>query len=86
MKQLLRIDNVITVDTIINLGQLVIAAIIVDQFLDLLSVELLIGEDGLVGSDGADNTIAAEDCNAVVMHIQGAQNTIDSSGVILWMD
>ena len=77
MKQLLRVDNIVTVDTIESLGQLVITAIVIDNFLDLLSVELLIGENGAIRSEGADNTVAAEDCSAVVMLIQGADKIID---------
>lgn len=40
MGQLLQIDNVKAIDTFEELGQFVIAAIVVDQLLDLVRVEL----------------------------------------------
>lgn len=83
MKQLLGIDHIVTVDTIENLGQLLIAAIVVDHFLDLLNVELLIGEDGQIRGEGADNTVAAEDCSGIVVFIQGANKIIDVSVISL---
>ena len=83
MIQLLRIDNVVAVDTSVDFGQFVVTAIGVDYFLDLLGVELLVGEDGQIRSDGAHNTIAAEDFNAIFMTRQGANKIINIGGFIL---
>ena len=83
MIQLLRVDNVVAVDTGVDFGQLVVAAVGVDDFLDLLGVELLIGEDGQIRGDGADNTVAAEDFDAILMTIQGANKVVDIGGFIL---
>ena len=83
MIQLLGIDNVVAVDTGVDFGQLVVAAVGVDDFLDLLGVELLVGEDGQIRGDGADNTVAAEDFDAILMTIQGANKVIDIGGFIL---
>lgn len=71
-----------TVDTGVDFGQFVITAVVIDDLLDLLSVELLIGEDGQVGGERADNTVAAEDCDPVVRLFQGADKVIDIGGLL----
>ena len=81
MIQLLVVGNVVAVDTIVHLGQLVVAAVAVDYFLDLCRVELLVGEDGQIMSDGADNTIAAEDDDAVGVSLKAAHDARDIGGI-----
>lgn len=60
MSQDLRIGNIMAVDTVEDIGELVIAAVVVDQLLDLRSIELSVVENGLVGGEGTEDTVAAE--------------------------
>lgn len=77
LHQLLLIDNVMAIDTFEGFGEMVIAAIAIDQVLNLLRAELLVGEDGQVGADGAENTVGAERDDAIVVFRHGAHDVID---------
>lgn len=77
LHQLRLVDNVMPIDTFEGFGEMVIAAIAIDQVLNLLRAELLVGEDGQVGADGAENTVGAEGDDAVVVFRHGAHDVVD---------
>ena len=82
MSQGLQIDNIMAIDAVEELGEIVITAVIVDQLLDLRDVELSVGEDGVVGGEGTEDTVAAEKYDAVVVLLHGAHEIVDV-GIVL---
>ena len=77
MSQGLQIDNIMATDAVEELGEIVIAAVVVDELLDLRDVELSVGEDGVVGGEGTEDTIAAEKYDAVFVLLHRAHEVIN---------
>ena len=82
MNQLLQIDDRLAVDTFVSLGQVVVAPVHVDCLLDLMRVELLVGKDGLVVADGAENAIATKRNDALIVNLEGLQKVVDTKGLL----
>lgn len=72
-----RVDNIMPIDTIESFGQVFIAAIVVDQLLNLSSVELGVVEDCHVGAERAKDAIAAEKDDAIVVVFHGCHEIVD---------
>ena len=70
------------IDAVEELGEIVIAAVVVDQLLDLREAELSVGEDGVVGSEGTENTVAAEKYYAVFVLLHSANEVVDVEHVL----
>lgn len=77
MHQLLLIDNILTIDTFEGFGKTVIAAIAIDQLLDLIVVELLVGENGQIGADRTEDTVGAERDDGVVIFLYRSDKVVD---------
>ena len=57
--------NVMTVDAVVDFGQVVITTMAIDELLDLVRVELLVAEDGQVGVERAEDAVVTEVDDAV---------------------
>lgn len=77
MRTLLLINNVMAVDTFEGFGQVIVAAVAIDQSLDLGNAELLVGEDHQVGTEGAKDAVLSERDNAIVAFLHRAREIID---------
>ena len=77
-----RIDHVVTIDTVEDFGQVIIAAVFVDHLLDLVRIELLEVDDGEIVGEGAEDAVAAEMNDAVRDLLHGGGEVVNV-GVIL---
>ena len=82
MGQLLQIDNVVAVDTFEDFGQLFILAKLMDDRLDLMRTELSVGEHSLVRCKGAEDAVAAESHNAMIVLLHGAKELVDGRFIL----
>ena len=73
--QLLVVNNIIAINTLEDI--VVAMTTILHQLLDLMAVELGVGDHGKVGSERANDTVRAEGCNAIIVGFQGTDEVVD---------
>ena len=75
LDQLLVVNNVIAINTLVDIVFAVTT--ILHHLLDLMAVELGVGDHGKVGSERANDTVRAEGHNAIIVGFQGTDEVVD---------
>ena len=79
-----QINNITAIHTIVESAQLSLQAVFDQRRLDLIGAELGVGEHGQVGGEGAQDAVAAEEQDAVLVEFHGADEDVDGGfGLIL---